>query len=156
LFCGGGGAVEDHPDFVERHSENVLEDERKPFGGRQPIQYDHQRRSNGVSQFCLALRVGALRMVRRVGGFVEEFAVPGTGPQRVKTNPRHHSGQPPTHVGHRCVVRSDEAEPGFLDGVIGRCMGAEHPVCDRTQMSTVFFETGGKQFFFVHGVTSSR
>lgn len=53
-------------------------------------------------------------------------------------------------------VGATEAQPGFLDGVIGLAERAEHPVGHRLQASPVFLETLGQPCALVHQVTFFR
>jgi hypothetical protein len=61
------GAVDDGADLAERHSEDVVQDEREPFGGSQRVQHHHQRDTDRIGQQRLVLGVG---LAGRVGARV--------------------------------------------------------------------------------------
>jgi hypothetical protein len=46
----GRGAFQDRGDFVERHGEDVVQDEGQAFGRGQGVEYHHQRRADRVGQ----------------------------------------------------------------------------------------------------------
>ena len=57
LPCRGRGAPQDRGDLVEGHREHVVQNERKPFGGSQCVEYDEQGDAERVGEQGLVLGV---------------------------------------------------------------------------------------------------
>jgi hypothetical protein len=57
LLGGGRGALNDRSDLVEGHGEQVVQHERDPFGGSQPVEDHQQRQADRVGQQRLLLGV---------------------------------------------------------------------------------------------------
>ncbi len=48
LAGSGRGAVPDGGDLLERHGEDVVQDEGEPLGGGEDVEHHHQRRADRV------------------------------------------------------------------------------------------------------------
>lgn len=94
---GGGGLAEDVADLVERHREQVVQDERQPLARPERLQDDEE---------CEPDRVGEHRVVLGSGTVVERHHELGQAvvvgrlraglarPQDIETDPADHRGQP--------------------------------------------------------------
>ena len=60
LARGGGRAVDDRGDLVERHAEHVVQHEGEALGGGERVEDDEQREPDRVGQLGLVGRVGVL------------------------------------------------------------------------------------------------
>ena len=59
LLCRGRRPSHDGTDLVERHGEQIMQDERKAFGGRQRVEHDQQRHADRVREHRFAFGIGA-------------------------------------------------------------------------------------------------
>ena len=59
LLCRGRRPSHDGTDLVERHGEQIVQDERKAFGGRQRVEHDQQRHADRVREHRFAFGIGA-------------------------------------------------------------------------------------------------
>ena len=60
LLCRSRRPSHDGPDLVERHREQIVQDERQALGGRQRVEHDEQRRADRVGQHGFAFGIGAI------------------------------------------------------------------------------------------------
>jgi hypothetical protein len=142
----------DRPDLAERHPEQVVQDERQPFGRGQPLQHDQQRQPDRVRGQRLVLGVGLVVVADdRVGhAHVQRLFSPGRPrAEHVQADPPGDRGQPRRQVDH-VVVGAAEAQPGLLDGVVRLGQRAEHPVRHRAQVRALLFEPLGQQLLIGH------
>ena len=58
LLCRHRGPPDDGTDLVERHAEQIMQDECKAFGGRQRVEHDQQRDADRVGEHRFAFGVG--------------------------------------------------------------------------------------------------
>ena len=134
----GGRAADDRADLVERHGEQVVQDERQPLGGRERVQHDQQRGPDRVGQHRLALRPGLGRdaLVGR------ERLLPARGPraQHVQAHPRDDRREPSPQVVHAVDVGAGQPQPRLLHGVVGLGARAEHAVGHRRQVRPAVLE----------------
>ena len=65
LLCRGRRPSHDGTDLVERHGEQIMQDERKAFGGRQRVEHDKQRHADRVREHRFAFGIGAFARARR-------------------------------------------------------------------------------------------
>jgi hypothetical protein len=86
---------------------------------------------------------GAWRRVAKLvcRGF---FATRFTGAQYVEADASDDGGEPASEIFDTGSVGAVETQPRFLHSVVGFAEGAEHPVGDASQVSTVFFELLGE------------
>jgi hypothetical protein len=59
LLCRVRRPSHDGPDLVERHGEQIMQDERQAFGGRQRVEHDEQRHADRVREHRFAFGIGA-------------------------------------------------------------------------------------------------
>ena len=112
-----------------------------------------------VGQQGFVLGVASVRVADdRVGDvYAEGLLAPCLArAQHVQTHPRHYRGQPRSEVLDPPRVSATQAQPGFLDGVVGLAERAEHPVGHRPEPSPVCLETLGQPGVLVHQVTFLR
>ena len=69
--------------------------------------------------------------------------------QHVEADPGHDGGEPGAQVVDVVRVGSAEAEPRFLDRVVGFGARAEHPVRHRAQAGPVLLEAISHSFSFI-------
>ena len=125
LTGGGRGRAYDRCDLVERHPEEVVEDEGDPLAGLEPVEHDEQRDANGVGEDRLLGRVRCAGGGRRdrIPGVVRElrqvFAPGRPRTEHVETDPGDHRREPAVEVGDLAGVAAVQAQPGLLDGVLG-------------------------------------
>jgi hypothetical protein len=141
LLGGVRRAREHRADLGEPQPEHVVQHERHPLGGCEPIEHDQQRPADRVGQLGLLLRVGA----RAVRGFRELpsgglFASRGPGAQRVQAHAGDHGRQPAGDVVHAARVGAAEPQPRLLHGIVGLGGRAEHPQRDGAQVWAVLLE----------------
>ncbi len=136
-------SAHDRRDLGERQVEHVVQHERQPLGGRQPLQDDEQRHPDRVGEQRLLFRVDRLCSRRVRGGIrlVERLLGSGAaGPQRVQTDARDDGRQPAPHVAYVGDVGAVHPQPCLLNGVLGLGQRAQHAVGDRTEMRPVLLE----------------
>src|SRR5262245_61027004 len=75
-------------------------------------------------------------------------------PQHVNRGARDHGGQPAREVGDRLRVRAAQAQPGFLNRVVGVADRAEHAVGDRAQTRAMALELLGQKVALAHSLTA--
>lgn len=95
----------------EGHVEDVMQDERQPFGGSERLEHDQQREPDRVRDQRFVRGVdGTDRRDDRIGhvGINRLFASGGAGAQRVETDPGHHGGQPRAQIVHPAGVCAAE------------------------------------------------
>jgi len=127
LACGHRRASEDLRDGGEVDAEAVVQDERHPLAGAEPVQNDLQRDAHRVGQSDLVGRVG-----RRLADVDLLHGQRGLGPQPVQAQPGGDGGQPPRQVldvGAGAV----QAQPGLLDDVFGLGRVAQEAAGDTQQ-----------------------
>ena len=90
-------------------------------------------------------QVGERRLDGPVGG-----RLPPRAPllESVQTNSGEDSRQSGAEVGDARCVRTAEAQPRFLNCVVGFSGGAEHPACDGRQACTLFRKALGQSLAF--------
>ena len=118
LACGGRGTVHDRRDRLERHREQVVQDEREPLRRRQRLEHDQQREADAVGQ---------QRLVLRAGGTIGSGRRASSGSSRRARRERSMSSETraTTVVSHaRRFSTSDVSErlqpqPRLLHGVVG-------------------------------------
>jgi hypothetical protein len=49
LSCGRRRALDNRSDFIEGHVERVVQDERDPLGGGQPVKHHEERKADRIS-----------------------------------------------------------------------------------------------------------
>jgi hypothetical protein len=134
----GRAAPEDRRDLGEGHGEQVVQDEREPFGRGQRVEHHDERGAHRVGQERFLLGIDGV-----LGGFdrlVERMLAPrGARAQHVQADAPDDGGQPAAEVVHG-HVRAVQPQPGLLDGVIGFGGRSEHPVRDRPQAVAVRLE----------------
>ncbi len=95
--------------------------ESEPLGRREGIEHDQQGEADRVGQqrFLLGLR-RSLGTDQRIGDVeVERLLASGVPrPQHVQTDATNDRGQPTAHVFDPARVRSTDAQPGVLDGIV--------------------------------------
>ena len=115
-------AVHDRGDLLERYVEHVVQHKGQPFGRCEGLQHHQQRQAHGVGQHSLLLgslgRVGAdHRLGQPAAGVVLTAGLAGA--EHVQADPPGHGGQPGPQVVDGRGVAAVQAQPGFLDGVVG-------------------------------------
>jgi hypothetical protein len=148
-----GRATEDGGDFLEGDGEHVVENEGQTLGWRQTIEHDEECETDRIGQESLLLRVGSGLPWR--GGFglvIGEtlFAAGLTRPQHIETDAGDDGGQPSTEIGDGSGIGTAEAEPRFLNGVIGLAKRSEHAVGDGSEVIAILFKSFGQPSGFVH------
>src|SRR5690242_2385020 len=153
-LAGRVRAAVDHPgDLVERHREDVVQDEREALGRAEALQHDQQRESDRVGQHRLLLRPALAGLADQRLGQPAAYCVlaPGlAGPQHVEADPPDHGGQPCPQVIDGAGVAVAEPQPGLLHRVLRLADRAEHAVGDRLQVLAVLLELLGQPALFGH------
>ena len=135
------GTVNDGADLAERHTEDVVQDEREPLGGSQRVQHHHQRGTDRIGQQRLVLRAGLagrpearVKLGRLGRQRPSQLLPPGpAGLQHVQADPGHDRSQPPGRILHLTTVGTADPQPRLLQRVLGITARSEHPVGQRHQ-----------------------
>lgn len=130
-----------------------MKHERQPFVGGQAVEDHEKREADGIGEFGLVRRVGALDASHdRIGHvhFEGVLASGGACAQDVQADPGEHRGQPRAGIPYLVGVRPARAKPRLLHGVIGLAEGAEHSVRDRSEMIAVRLEFARQLVESVH------
>ncbi len=106
------------------HGEQVMEHEGQAFGRGQGVEHDEQGQAHRVGQHSLPLGIRRPAVTRRPArrltpGGQGFFTAGAAGAQHVQAHPSRHRGQPAAQVLHRTGVRTAEANPRLLHGVVG-------------------------------------
>ena len=145
--------ADDGRDVVERQREHVVEDEGDAFGGRQGVEDDEQGEPDRIAEQRLLLgieavlrahdRIREMRLQRRL-------APRPARSQHVEADATDDRRQPGAQVLDLGRVGAAQADPGFLDGVVGLAHGAEHPEGDAAQVGAVGLEALGEPVLVGH------
>ena len=149
----GRRAVHDRRDVLERHREQVVQDERQALGGLQRLQHDEQRGADRVGGQRHALGIGrsSARDHRvRQPPLLQRLLAPALARvEHRQAHARDDRRQPAAQVLDVARVGAVEPQPRLLQRVVGLRLRAQHARRHRVQMRAVCLE-------FVHLVTSSR
>ncbi len=154
LAGGSRGTADDGADLVEGEIKGVVENEGKAFCGIEAVKDNEEGQTDGVGEegflfgvgTRLAGRGGFGRGIGRVGrrrggrGFEGLLAAGLAGAQHIKADARYDGCKPGAEILDAFGAGTAEAEPGFLDSVVGFSQRARHAVGDGAQMAAVFFE----------------
>ena len=160
----GRRPIDDRRDLIERQAERVVEDERQPLGGREPVEDDEHRKTDRIREQRQVLGVahGGRRAALdarddRVRDLDtdEVLSAGGACPQPVEAQTRDDRRQPAAEVLDRGTVGSTRPEPGVLDRVLGLGQRAEHAIRHRPQMRAMVLESSGQPVRVGHPVTFS-
>src|SRR5260221_8891045 len=134
LAAGWRAAAHCLGDGIERHAENIVQDEDDPLGRAELLQHDEQREPDSVVERDPVGWIGQPRLARcdeldlaRVVG-----ALPaGAGRlDLVQAESAGHHDQPSALVLDFTELRGHQARERFLHDVLGRADVAEHPECE--------------------------
>lgn len=145
LAGSDGSASDDLRDLVEGDAEDVVEDEGDALGRGEVLKDREHGKANGL---------GEHRFAFRVDGIGEGIAVDGEGffaaslasAEHIEADAGDDGGQPAGEIVDAAGVHPGEAEPRFLDGVIGLAGGPEQPERDLVKVGAMRFEAAGKNF----------
>ncbi len=149
LTHGLGRAIDDRGDLVEGDREHVVQHERESLGRRQRLEHDQQRQSDGIGQQGLVLGVRAVRRVHdRIGDVLaDRLLTPRPArAQHVQRHARDHGRQPPGQILDLAGLRTAQAQPSLLDGVVRLAQRSEHSIRDRLQPRAVLLELSSQPF----------
>lgn len=127
-FGGHRRAAEDLRRVLQWYGEQLVEDEREPFDGRDGLKHDQHREPNRViATFGIGL-VAPQRCNELCALLPGPMAVGAAGAQDVEALTGDNGREPIREV--RGVGRGGHVDPlpGLLDGVTGLVDRAEHPV----------------------------
>jgi hypothetical protein len=122
-------AAHNRTDLIEGHREYVVQHDGEPFGRRQCVEDDEQRRPDGIGQHGLLFgSIGHFACHGRLGFLsLNRLLAPRLpGAKHVKAYPRHDGGEPTTEALHALCARAAESEPRLLDGVVSLVRRPEH------------------------------
>jgi hypothetical protein len=145
---------DDRGDFLEGHSEHVVQYEGQPFGRSQRFEYHEQREPDGVGEHRFLLGVGfGVEADDRFGEPAADVVLLARAarPQDVEADAADDGGEPAAEVGDRLGVGTAQSQPGLLEGVIGVAERAEHAVGDCPQVRPVLLEPLDLPALLVHG-----
>ena len=137
--------ADDRGDLLERDGEHVVEHERESLGRAECLEDDEQRETDRISRDRIRLRRagrGHDRFRQPRAGVV--LAARPPGPQHVEADPTHDGREPWAQVGHVVGRPPVEAQPGFLERVLGLGCRAQHPVRHCAQVGAVTLELLGE------------
>jgi hypothetical protein len=130
-----------------------VEHERDPLGGREKVQHDEERRTDGLRDHGFVLGSGQVdgggRGVRglHAGGVLG----PRTpGPQPIEADAGGDGREPPAEVVDGSGIGPADAEPRLLDGVIGVLVRPEHAVGQRPQARPAGLELAAQAVTVIH------
>ena len=131
-----------------------MQHEGQTLGRIEAVEHHQQRQTDGIRQQRLAFGIGLrTRMGGRVasGGRFQRFlALRLARAQHVEADACNNSRKPAAEVIDAVRAGAAQAQPGFLDGVVGIAQRAEHPVGHTAQMSAVFLEPLRQKVVLVH------
>ena len=131
-----------------------MQHEREALGGIQGVEYHEQRETDRVGQERFLLGVHPVLAAHDRVGYMHAqglLAPRVARAQQVKAHPRDDRRQPSAQVLDAARIGAAEAQPGFLNGVVGLDPRAEHPVGHRPQMGPVLLEPFRQPIALVHG-----
>jgi hypothetical protein len=140
-------ALQDRGDLIERHGEDVVQDEGQAFGRGQGVQHHHQGRADRIGQQDRGLGIAVVGLIGRWAGHrvgQRLLAAPAPGPQHLQTFPSDDRGQPSGQVLDPGGIGAAEPQPRVLHRVVGLSPRAEHPVGDRPQAGPLILEPSGQ------------
>lgn len=146
LTTARGGPADGLRDRVERHGEDVVEDEDDAFGRAEPVQHDQQGQPDVVIQRdpvggvreriadreCLA----ACHELDLVGVVRALAAGPGR-PDLIQAQPTGHHDQPAASIVDLTGGGAQQAGERVLHHILGRADVAQHPEGQVDQVGTV-------------------
>ncbi len=125
---GCGVSAQRRTDLGEREPEQVVQDERRALGRGQRLQDDQHRPRDGVGQADRVGRIGCrLHRLRQPGADIALTPAPRRA-QHVQSEAGGRGDQPSGEVVDLVEVAALQADPGFLDHVLGLGHAAEQPV----------------------------
>ncbi len=131
-------------DVFERHIEHVVQHECNAFCGRQRIQHDQQSNADGIDENGFFLRSIAGSDCRNVSTRVigRQFLAPAFAPfERIETNACNHRREPGFEICNSCKVGTADAQPTFLQRVVGFGSGSQYSLRDAQQAGASRLET---------------
>jgi hypothetical protein len=111
--------------------------------GERTIEHDEESETDRVGEHGLLLGIGRGDVFRsRLGDFRVQgfFAARAARAKHVKADAGDDGGQPSAKIFDRVGIGAPEAQPGFLDGVVGLAERTQYAVRDRTQVPAILFE----------------
>jgi hypothetical protein len=127
--------LDDRGDLVERHREQIVQHERDPLGGTQPVQQNKEGKSDGIGELGLTLRVaGACGDPVEFGRIDEVLGAVLARPQHVEADPTDDHGQPAGQIGDRVRVGAAGPQPALLNRIVGLVGRSEHAIGNGPQM----------------------
>ena len=135
LASGGRGPVHDRRDLLERHREDVVQDERHPLRRRQLFEHALQSQPHRLADQRLLLRIAGGPDYQRIGETLAQslLAAGAPLPESVEADASHHRAQPGAQVRDLAGRRSRQPEPGLLHRILGLGYRPQHPVGDAQQ-----------------------
>ena len=139
----GVGHAQHRRDLAERHREAVVQHERHPLIGIQPLEHHHRGESRVLTGHHRRQRIVAVEGGH--DGLGQPLAVIGLASVRgraqpVQREPADHRRQPRPQIVDRRRLRSVPAQPRILHDVLGVGDGSGESVRDGQQMRPQFLE----------------
>jgi hypothetical protein len=126
-----------------------VEHERESLRGLEGLQHHEEREADRVGEHRIGLRIPVGAGDHRIGyvrGILTEGILPARcpRPQHVQAHTRDDGREPGAQVHDVVDIGPAEANPAFLDRILGFARRPEHPIRYRAQMRPVPFELFGE------------
>jgi hypothetical protein len=146
-----GGTAGDAGDFVEGKVEEIVEDEANAFGGIEAVKNDERGVADRVREKRFSFGVGGVVWLRwRLLVFERVFAAGFARAQHVEADAGGDGGEPAAEVVDVVGFCTAQAQPAFLDRVVGLTERTEHAISHAAQARAVLLEVFGEPVALSH------